>query len=151
VTPSQRAVADAITASGQIDLVVGHHAHVLQPIEQVNGTWVLFGLGNVLSNLPTSERWPAGSQDGAVVTVGFTVDATAGPSGRVLVERPRAVATWVDHDAGWIVRLVDRELARPDLSAAARGRLEASRARTVAVLGGFLTPSREHARGPGSA
>ena len=41
----------------------------IQPIEQVNGTWVLFGLGNVLSNLPTSDRWPAASQDAAVVTV----------------------------------------------------------------------------------
>ena len=68
-TSFQRNVADEITAGGLIDLVIGHHAHVLQPIEQVNGTWVLFGLGNILSNLPTTSRWPAASQDAAVVTV----------------------------------------------------------------------------------
>ncbi|MEZ5258731.1 MAG: CapA family protein [Ilumatobacteraceae bacterium] len=68
-TTEQRRVADLVTASGQVDLIVGHHAHVVQPIEVVNGTWVVFGLGNILSNLPTSDRWPASSQDGEIVTV----------------------------------------------------------------------------------
>jgi len=135
-TTYQRDVADRITAPGVIDIVVGHHAHVLQPIEEVNGTWVVFGLGNVLSNLPTSDRWPAASQDAAIVTVALTV----ADDGAVAVERPVATPTWVDRDAGWIVRLVDRELARSDLSAGQRGRLEASRARTAAVLGDFLVP-----------
>lgn len=133
-TPYQRDVAELITAPGTIDLVVGHHAHVLQPIEQVNGTWVLFGLGNVLSNLPTSDRWPAASQDAAIVTV--TVDVAS--DGDVVVGAPVARATWVDQDAGWIVRLVDTELARDDLGAGQRGRLEASWNRTSEVLGGFL-------------
>jgi hypothetical protein len=136
-TTYQRDVAALITAPGVIDLVVGHHAHVLQPIEQVNGTWVLFGLGNVLSNLPTSARWPAASQDAAIVTVAMVIDATS-DGGGVTVERPVAEPTWVDHDAGWVVRLVDAELARTDLGAGQRGRLEASRARTVAVLGPYL-------------
>jgi poly-gamma-glutamate capsule biosynthesis protein CapA/YwtB (metallophosphatase superfamily) len=136
-SPYQRDVAARITAPGVIDLVVGHHAHVLQPIEQVNGTWVLFGLGNVLSNLPTSARWPAASQDAAIVTVAMVVDATS-DGARVTVERPVAEPTWVDRDAGWVVRLVDAELARTDLGAGQRGRLEASRARTVAVLASFV-------------
>jgi poly-gamma-glutamate synthesis protein (capsule biosynthesis protein) len=133
-TTYQREIADAITAPGVIDLVVGHHAHVLQPIEQVNGTWVLFGLGNVLSNLPTSDRWPAASQDAAIVTIAMIVDE----SGRVVVERPVAEPTWVDRDAGWIVRLVDAELARDDLEPGRRDRLAASRERTVAVLEPYL-------------
>ncbi|CAM5698994.1 CapA family protein [Streptomyces hirsutus] len=29
-----------------IDLVLGHHAHVVQPIQKVNGTWVAYSLGN---------------------------------------------------------------------------------------------------------
>ena len=137
-TGYQREIAAAITEAGVIDLVVGHHAHVLQPIEQVNGTWVLFGLGNILSNLPTSDRWPAASQDAAIVTVAMTVDE----DGSVRVERPTAEPTWVDHDAGWIVRLVDAELARDDLDAGQRGRLEASRTRTAAVLGDTVAPVR---------
>ncbi|WSM07203.1 CapA family protein [Streptomyces sp. NBC_01716] len=29
-----------------IDLIVGHHAHVVQPMEKVDGTWIAYGLGN---------------------------------------------------------------------------------------------------------
>jgi poly-gamma-glutamate synthesis protein (capsule biosynthesis protein) len=137
-TGFQRNVADQITASGLIDLVVGHHAHVVQPIEQVNGTWVLFGLGNILSNLPTSNRWPAASQDAAVVTVELTVDE----AGQVTVDRPIAHPTWVDKDAGWTVVLVEVELARGDISDGQRGRLERSLERTRSILGEFF-PGRD--------
>jgi poly-gamma-glutamate synthesis protein (capsule biosynthesis protein) len=133
-TVAQREVADVITSSGLIDLVVGHHAHVVQPIELVNDTWVVFGLGNVLSNLPTSDFWPAASQDAMVATVSITIE----PTGEVRVERPVVHPTWVDKDAGWIVRVVADELARSDLSPGQRGRLENSWARTAAVVGGFL-------------
>jgi poly-gamma-glutamate synthesis protein (capsule biosynthesis protein) len=129
----QRLVAEAVTASGQVDVIAGHHAHVVQPIEQINGVWVLFGLGNILSNLPTSDRWPAASQDAMVVTLTMTV----GADGSVVVERPVAHPTWVDKHAGWIVRDVDAELARPDLAAAQRALLDESRRRTVAVVGDF--------------
>lgn len=133
-THGQRTIADEITASGLIDIVVGHHAHVVQPIELVNDTWVLFGLGNILSNLPTTGDWPAASQDAAVVTAEFTVSG----DGNVVVSRPVAFPTWVDKDAGWIVRDVDAELARTDISDGQRGRLERSRRRTETVLTEFL-------------
>jgi len=136
-TTWQREVAEAITAPGVIDLVVGHHAHVVQPIESVNGTWVVFGLGNVLSNMPTSDNWPDASQDAAVVTVGFEVAA----DGEVSVARPVAYPTWVDKDAGWLIVDVLDELARDDLSDGRRGRLERSLARTVAVMGDFVATS----------
>ncbi len=135
-TRYQREIADEITSSGEIDLVVGHHAHVLQPIETVNGTWVLYGLGNILSNLPTSDRWPAASQDAAIVTVAATVD----DAGRVRVQRPVVHPTWVDRDAGWVVRLVADHLGRDDLGAGQRGRLERSLDRTAAIVGEFLGP-----------
>ncbi|MBT2505477.1 CapA family protein [Streptomyces sp. ISL-98] len=32
-----------------IDLVIGHHAHVVQPMEKIDGTWVAYGLGNQLA------------------------------------------------------------------------------------------------------
>lgn len=134
----QRDVADEITTDGLIDLVVGHHAHVLQPIELVNDTWVLYGLGNILSNLPTSDRWPAASQDAAVVTLDVTVDERDA----VTVANIEVHPTWVDQDAGWVVRLVDDELARTDIGAGQRGRLERSRERTERVLGDFMTATR---------
>ena len=134
-TGYQRRVAERLTEPGIIDLIVGHHAHVVQPIEQINDTWVLFGLGNILSNLPTSARWPAASQDAAVVTVDFEVTSDG-----VTVGRPVVHPTWVDKDAGWTVWLVQSELARDDIGAGQRGRLESSLARTGAVLGDYLAP-----------
>ena len=108
---AQRLIAEGLTASGAIDLIVGHHAHVLQPIEQVNGTWVMFGLGNILSNMPAGEDWPAASQDGAVATVEFTV----GADGEVAVAAPVVYPTWVDKNAGFVVRLVAADLASSEI------------------------------------
>jgi poly-gamma-glutamate synthesis protein (capsule biosynthesis protein) len=135
ITAEQRAVAQEITASGQVDLIVGHHAHVLQPIEQINGVWVVFGLGNLISNLPTNPRWPAATQDGAVVIV----DIAIGTDGRAAVGRPVVYPTWVDRSGGWIVRVVQRSLADAALPAALRPQLELSLGRTGEVLGGFLS------------
>ena len=127
----QRQVAEEVTASGAIDLIVGHHAHVLQPIEQINGTWVMFGLGNILSNMPTSENWPAASQDGAVAVVEFTV----ADDGDVAVAAPSLYPTWVDKDAGFVVRVVAADLAGSEIDDTTRHRLEASLDRTRQVVG----------------
>ncbi|MFI1257565.1 CapA family protein [Streptomyces netropsis] len=43
---SQLRQAELIARKTGIDLVVGHHAHVVQPFEKVRGTWVAYGLGN---------------------------------------------------------------------------------------------------------
>lgn len=134
VTGDQRAIAETITAAGTIDLVVGHHAHVVQPIEEVNGTWIVYGLGNIISNLPTSSSWPAASQDAMVVTVAMSV----GGDGTVEVERPLAHPTWVDRNATWTVRDVLAELGRTDLDGGLRSELERSLSRTAAVVGEFL-------------
>ena len=42
----QLRLADRITAETGVDLVIGHHSHVVQPIQKVNGTWVAYSLGN---------------------------------------------------------------------------------------------------------
>jgi len=72
-------VADALAAvPGVVDLIVGHHAHVVQPISKVGGMWVIWGMGNLLSN-NAPRCCPADSTDGVVVTV--TVGDTAGGVG----------------------------------------------------------------------
>lgn len=45
-TADQRAMAREILADPAVDLVVGHHAHVVQPFEKVGDKWVAYGLGN---------------------------------------------------------------------------------------------------------
>ena len=49
----QLEVFDALTKSPDIDLVYGHHAHVPQPFDVVNGTWVAYGLGNFVAQQST--------------------------------------------------------------------------------------------------
>ena len=137
VTAEQRAIAEAVTASGVVDLIVGHHAHVVEPIELINGHWVVFGLGNILSNLPTNSSWPASTQDGMIVTL--TISRSS--AGVVQVERPVVTPTWVDKGAGWTIRLVQRDLDEPALPAGTRRALAASLARTAAVVGEYLAAS----------
>ena len=130
----QTNVAERLTASGLIDLIVGHHAHVVQPIARLNGVWVLYGLGNVLSNLPTDERWPANSQDAVIATINMTITK----AGKVFVERPVAHPTWVDKDHGWVVRPVLEDLADPNVSPSTKAVLKTSLARTAKVLGDYF-------------
>lgn len=134
-TPAQRELAAALTASGTIDLIVGHHAHVLQPIEQVNGVWVAYGLGNIISNLdPGMGPWPPEVRDGAVLLVDVTVAA----GGDVTVERPLVEPTWVDIDSGWVVRPIRPALADATTPAGRRAQMEQSLQRTRSVVGDYL-------------
>ncbi len=52
----QTDVVEEITRSPDIDVVYGHHAHVPQPIDRVNGTWVAYGLGNFVAAQQTAQR-----------------------------------------------------------------------------------------------
>lgn len=130
----QRTIADQITATGLVDLVIGHHAHVLQPIELVNGVWVVYGLGNLLSNHPVADHWPASTQDGALIEFKITLPG----DGNVLVGRPVVTPTWVDKGSGWVVRAVLDDLTEPRLADWLRAELERSLERTDAVLGLFV-------------
>ncbi len=46
---TQVALAERLTASRDVDLVLGEHAHAVQPITKVNGTWVVYGMGNMVA------------------------------------------------------------------------------------------------------
>ena len=134
VSSYQRKAAEAITASGQVDLVIGHHAHVLQKIEKVNGVWTVFGLGNLLSFHPTRAAFPPSSQDGMIVTVKLGLDA----GGKAVVDQPVVYPTWVDKSNGIVIRPVLADLADPNVSAAKKAQLQVSLDRTASVLGDFI-------------
>jgi poly-gamma-glutamate synthesis protein (capsule biosynthesis protein) len=132
-TAEQRAVAGQLTASGVVDLIVGHHAHVVQPIERQHGRWVLYGLGNHLSNMKGGGSLPAGTQDGLVAWVHFVERArgwfVAGP--------PVAWPTWVHPETRAITDVLGA-LADRTTPPATRGALEASLARTRAVVSAYV-------------
>ena len=46
----------ALAESGEFDFVVQHHAHAPQPFEEVDGTWILYGTGNAISESAPPER-----------------------------------------------------------------------------------------------
>ncbi len=86
-TAAQRAVARALLASPDVDLVLGHHAHVVQPFERIGGEWVAYGLGNHLAEHARPAR--AGTEDSVIARFTFTRDA----DGRFGVTRAEAVPT----------------------------------------------------------
>ena len=131
----QTSIADELTASGLVDLIVGHHAHVVQPTEQVNGIWVMYGLGNVLSNLPTDERWPINSQDAVIATTSLTITT----SGKAVFDKPVMHPTWVDKAHGWVIRDVQKSLSSSTISYGLARELESSLGRTTQVLGDYIT------------
>jgi poly-gamma-glutamate synthesis protein (capsule biosynthesis protein) len=131
----QTSIADELTTSGLVDLIVGHHAHVVQPTNQVNGVWVMYGLGNVLSNLPTDERWPINSQDAVIATTALTISS----SGKAVFEKPVMHPTWVDKTHGWVIRDVQKSLQSTTTSQGLARELELSLGRTTQVLGDYIT------------
>lgn len=48
-TYEQSATATALAESGVVDLVLGHHAHIVQPVTKIGQMWVAYGHGNLLS------------------------------------------------------------------------------------------------------
>lgn len=54
-TPEQVSRAEKLAASPYVDLIYGHHAHVVQPWTKINGKYVLYGLGNLVNHGIASE------------------------------------------------------------------------------------------------
>jgi poly-gamma-glutamate synthesis protein (capsule biosynthesis protein) len=94
-----------------IDLILGTHAHVPQAYEKVNGTWVIYGMGDQIAGLMTNHQGakdPRGNQS----TLGrFTFAPPARPGGRWEVTRAEFVPQLFDVDAGRVVNL-NRALAQ---------------------------------------
>jgi poly-gamma-glutamate capsule biosynthesis protein CapA/YwtB (metallophosphatase superfamily) len=83
-TRTQLAIAAALLASPDVDLVIGHHAHVVQPFERINGKWVAYGLGNHIA-----EQSPEPTRDSVIARFTFT----RGPDGRFGVTSAEAIPT----------------------------------------------------------
>ena len=81
VMPSDRQLEHArpLMESGLVDLIVGHHAHVVQPVEVIEGRYVIYGLGNHLSNIRSYVGVAgAGSEDGIIAHFEITEQPEGG-------------------------------------------------------------------------
>ncbi|MFD7653697.1 CapA family protein [Actinosynnema sp. NPDC059797] len=63
-TPQQREMAREVLADPAVDLIIGTHVHAVQPIEQVNGKWVVYGMGNEVAR----HSEPRGITEEGIVT-----------------------------------------------------------------------------------
>ncbi|MFE7168776.1 CapA family protein [Streptomyces sp. NPDC057616] len=88
-----------------IDLILGTHAHVPQAYEKVNGTWVVYGMGDQIAGEMTNNQGvkdPRGNES----TLGrFTFGPPAKPGGRWEVAKAEFVPQLFDVDAGRVVNL----------------------------------------------
>lgn len=100
VEPSdaQRELVRTILGDLTVDLVIGQ-SPVLQPVEQVDGVWVAWGLGTTLGSDPADGGWPTQSEDAAILRVRFQ----RGFDGSISGDTPSLVATWCDRDDGHVV------------------------------------------------
>ena len=134
-TVAQRRLAGRLLASSAVDVIIGHHAHVVQPVARRHGKVVAYGLGNLLSN-QTASCCVAAAQDGVLLRL--VVRARA--DGAVRVRRVEYLPTMVRHPARRVV-LVTRALRRTS-RADDTARLRASLRRTRSAIGDLAVLAR---------
>ncbi|MFE6227817.1 MULTISPECIES: CapA family protein [unclassified Streptomyces] len=110
--PDQRqlSLARSLTASRtggrpDIDLIIGTHAHVPQAYEKVNGTWVIYGMGDQIAGDMINHEGvfdPRGNQS----SIGrFTFAPPKKPGARWEVTKAEFVPQWFDTGRGRVVNL----------------------------------------------
>lgn len=95
---TQKKMAQALCDLG-IDVIVGNHAHVPQPVElltntqdETKKTLCLYSMGNSISNIRRGAKYPAETEDGLLFKVTFAKYS----DGTVLLESTDILPTWVD-------------------------------------------------------
>ncbi|MCK0116661.1 CapA family protein [Isoptericola sp. S6320L] len=131
LTDEQVGVVAALGASGVVDLVIGHHAHVPQRVARVDGgpggdgMWVAYGLGNLLSN-QSAACCDARTSNGVLLSATFSQDR---PSGPTLIDEVRWTGTTVDLAAGHRVHALPDALRDPGSTTLTEAELSARQER----------------------
>jgi poly-gamma-glutamate synthesis protein (capsule biosynthesis protein) len=134
-TTEQSDLGPRLLASPDVDLVLGHHAHVVQPVQALGGEWLVYGMGNFVADQATV--LPA-NEEGLLVRLTFSEapgggwHASAAEYAALLVRTP-----------GPPIRLVDAGTARADpaLAPADRARAQEAWDRTTATVGALGAPA----------
>jgi poly-gamma-glutamate capsule biosynthesis protein CapA/YwtB (metallophosphatase superfamily) len=124
----QVALARALTASPDVDLVYMHHSHVVQPWTKVNKKWVLYSVGNTVAQHATNA--PRG-HEGATGRFTFTRVG----NGRFTVSKAEYIPTLVTrYQPGLPARLYQISTALKSADGSFRDRLLDAQRRTSAVV-----------------
>ncbi|MGW0900899.1 CapA family protein [Streptomyces goshikiensis] len=115
----QLSLGKALTASRtggrpDVDLILGTHAHIPQAYEKVNGTWIIYGMGDQVAGQMFNH---SGAEDprGGYGSIGrFTFAPPAAPGQRWQVTKAEYVPQWMDRGAGRVVNLSEGLARHPD-------------------------------------
>jgi poly-gamma-glutamate synthesis protein (capsule biosynthesis protein) len=91
-TDQQREMAAELLESDSVDLILGTHVHVIQPCEKINGKYVIYGLGNFLSNQSpdtTAGKLRRETQEGMFAQFDLKRDADGTVSSRMTFQPTR--------------------------------------------------------------
>jgi poly-gamma-glutamate synthesis protein (capsule biosynthesis protein) len=129
-TQQQRLQAERLLASSDIDLILGDHAHVVQPAEKIHGKWVFYCMGNQISR---HEDPIADGREGVMPKVTFT---EVSPH-HFRATTATAIPTWMENSPR--LRLIDvpRALRSGDLTAAERTADEFARSQIGKYLNAY--------------
>lgn len=87
----QQDTAHALVDSGEFTMVYGHHTHSVLPIENYKGTWIVYGLGNGVTEL---SPWYVVNNEGLLVRAQFSQDAAG---------------KWAATDLAWVPSVIVRD------------------------------------------
>ena len=112
-TPEQEAQARAVLASPDVDVILGDHAHAVEPFQRINGKWVAYCMGDQISRHaePIND-----DREGVMPRFTFT---EIGPH-RWKATLAEAIPTWIDITPK--VRLIDLPAALASASTTATDR-----------------------------
>ncbi|MFE2638033.1 CapA family protein [Streptomyces scopuliridis] len=102
-----------------IDLILGTHAHVPQPYEKVNGTWIIYGMGDQIAGTMTNDDGELDARGNHGSIGRFTFAPPAAPGERWPVRKAEFIPQMWDLDTGRVVNLpeaVRRDSERDDYS-----------------------------------
>jgi poly-gamma-glutamate synthesis protein (capsule biosynthesis protein) len=129
-TQEQLDQAHRLLRSPNIDLILGDHAHVVQPAQKIHGKWVFYCMGNQISRHADPI---ADGREGVMPKITFTEVAPH----RFRATSAVAVPTWMQDSPA--LRLVDipRALKSPSLTARQRAELEYAHNKIVGYLDAY--------------
>ncbi|MFD7116505.1 CapA family protein [Streptomyces sp. NPDC059922] len=88
-----------------IDLILGTHAHVPQPYEKVNGTWIIYGMGDQIAGTMTNDDGELDARGNHGSIGRFTFAPPARPGERWPVRKAEFIPQMWDLDTGRVVNL----------------------------------------------
>ena len=89
ITKEQQKIANYLSSMG-VDIIIGHHPHVIEPIDYINDTLVIYSLGNFLSGQEGLDR-----RIGMMVSLDITKE-----NNEIMVSYPKVTLTYNYYNDG---------------------------------------------------